>query len=265
MIVIVGFIILLLLHIQENSDAIFESEIFYILVNIVTVAVILFRIYSFFSKLIKRAKIEIDKSSQNIEQINFEELEYVEDLNISDNNLKELDLSPSANLVKLKCENNKLSELKLPITIEDLDCSNNLLQKLDFSKIENLKTLICSDNNLEDLYPIPQKLAHLDCKNNKIKEIFLDERFDYCLKFIDCSNNKIEKLNLKNAVSLKSLLCVGNQLRSLDVHLNRELENLDCRDNINLEVVYVNQDQMDNKVKNWEKSENTIFKVYTYN
>lgn len=127
----------------------------------------------------------------NIKSINFSELENLEYLDISINDLTTscLDGLPSSliylncsqcgisklnnlpNIIQLICINNYIQILEmLPETLEYLDCDHNNITKLD-DLPNNLNTLICSNNSITSLNNLPKNLIELDCGENNIKII----------------------------------------------------------------------------------------------
>jgi Leucine-rich repeat (LRR) protein len=132
-------------------------------------------------------------------------------LDISDNQITNLDLSNSTDL-------------------ESFYCSNNLLTSLDLSNNKNLEYLICIGNQLNSLNVtqngllkrisgFDNELTNLDISNNPV------------LEHLDIVNNQITSLDVTNNVLLTDLLCTGNQLTSLDVSQNTSLTWFSCGNN----------------------------------
>lgn len=107
-------------------------------------------------------------------------------LNIKEKNLQgSLDLSDFANLEKLDCENNKLTELKVDncLNLKSLICYGNLLTNLDVSKNKEITSLNLVDNNfpkqdlsflshlsLEQLWIGMGPLGHQESTKERIKK-----------------------------------------------------------------------------------------------
>jgi hypothetical protein len=69
-------------------------------------------------------------------------------LNVSNQQLRALDVSKKINLTTFDCVSNKLTELDVSknINLTTLCCFDNELTELDLSKNLNLKTLFCENN-----------------------------------------------------------------------------------------------------------------------
>ena len=74
-------------------------------------------------------------------------------LDISQNQLTNLDVSGLANLQYLNCSWNQLTDLRTRdcTALQTLHCGQNWLKTLDLTGLTNLNLLGCSDNNLTDL------------------------------------------------------------------------------------------------------------------
>lgn len=115
-------------------------------------------------------------------------------LNISGNNLSELDLS---HFTKLKT----------------LDCSGNNIVTLDVSGASVLTTLDCSRNKLTSLGLASAGLRSLNCSFNSITELTpSDARY---LTQLNCSNNLLSSLDCSKCDNLLYLDCSLNRLNSL--------------------------------------------------
>jgi Leucine-rich repeat (LRR) protein len=134
------------------------------------------------------------------------------DLDCSQNNLTDLDVSKNLNLKYFDCSFNKLSSLDITKNekLIQLHCLKNQLNRLDVSRNFTLELLSCSYNNLTSLN-ISQnfKLHILDCKFNQISSLDVSknkELFD----FLYCNNNKLTSLNIKNGVKTSSINFTNN-------------------------------------------------------
>ena len=158
----------------------------------------------------------------------------LEELNCSDNQLKEYFPILSSGLKKLNCSNNKLTYMNLGIlkglNLEEVDCSNNNITNIVMWSVGELVKFDCSNNDLMTL-DVSQcfKLKELNCSGNQLME--LDVSSQTHLTELDCHNNKLTELNVEQNGSLTSLICNDNQLKSLDLSKNNSLSNLNCANN----------------------------------
>ena len=158
----------------------------------------------------------------------------LEELNCSDNQLKEYFPILSSGLKKLNCSNNKLTHMNLGIlsglNLEEVNCSNNNITNIVMDSVGELVKFNCSNNALMAL-DVSQcfKLEELNCSGNQLME--LDVRNQTQLTQLDCSNNKLAELNVKQNGGLTSLICNDNQLKSLDLSQNHSLNTLNCANN----------------------------------
>ena len=158
----------------------------------------------------------------------------LEELNCSDNQLKDYLYILSNGLKKLNCSNNKLTSMNLGIlpglNLEEVDCSNNNITNIVMWSVGELVKFDCSNNDLMTL-DVSQclKLEELNCSGNQLME--LDVGHQTQLTQLDCSNNKLTELNVKQNGGLISLICNDNQLTTLDLSHNHSLSKLNCAKN----------------------------------
>lgn len=158
----------------------------------------------------------------------------LEELNCSDNQLKDYLYILSNRLKKLNCSNNKLTSMNLGIlpglNLEEVDCSNNNITNIVMWSVGELVKFDCSNNALMSL-DVSQcsKLQQLNCAGNQLME--LDVSSQTQLTELDCHNNKLTELNVEQNGSLTSLICNDNQLKSLDLSKNNSLRDLNCANN----------------------------------
>ena len=135
--------------------------------------------------------------------------------------------------------------------LEDLDCSENQLTQLDVSKNPNLKRLVCYENkltsldvsgntSLTELYCYTNQLTSLNLGENANLDILncvvnrltsLDLSGNANLTRLACSSNLLTSLDVSNNPTLILLDCERNLLTSLNVSKNTELDTLDCSGN----------------------------------
>ena len=158
----------------------------------------------------------------------------LEELNCSDNQLKEYFPILSSGLKKLDCSNNKLTYMNLGIlkglNLEEVDCSNNNITNIVMWSVGELVKFDCSNNDLMTL-DVSQcsKLEELNCSGNQLMELDVGNQTQ--LTELDCHNNKLTELNVEQNGSLTSLICNDNQLTTLDLSQNHSLSNLNCARN----------------------------------
>lgn len=135
--------------------------------------------------------------------------------------------------------------------LEDLDCSENQLTQLDVSKNPMLKRLVCYKNMLTSLDVSGNtSLTELHCYTNQLTSLNLGENANLdilnCvvnrltsldlsgnanLTRLACSSNLLTSLDVSNNPTLILLDCERNLLTSLNVSKNTELDTLDCSGN----------------------------------
>ena len=158
----------------------------------------------------------------------------LEELNCSDNQLKDYLYILSNGLKKLNCSNNKLTSMNLGIlpglNLEEVDCSNNNITNIVMWSVGELVKFDCSNNDLMTL-DVSQcsKLQQLNCSGNQLMELDVGNQTQ--LTELDCSNNKLTELNVEQNGSLTSLICNDNQLTTLDLSQNHSLSKLNCAKN----------------------------------
>lgn len=114
--------------------------------------------------------------------------------------------------------------------VKHFDCSRNdeNVTALDVSHNDVLTWLFCYMNRLTSL-DVSENLVMLSCHSNLLTSLDVSKATIICS--IDCSNNQISSLNVSNNPDLDALLCHTNRLTSLDVSRNTMLENLYCYNN----------------------------------
>lgn len=202
-------------------------------------------------------------------------------LSCSNNQLEDLDLSNNTALYTLICSNNQLEYLDLSNNpnLSTLECYDNEISSLDFSNNPSLREVIdlgrkiYSDSYLEFYYfnNYNPRIVYVDLftmidGNLDINSItFPDFNFQLYIKnnydlnsngmlsqaerdaveYIDVSRRGITSLQgIGFFLSLKSLICVDNQLSVLDVSNNPDLYFLDCQNNSITEIIGLNNTDM---------------------
>lgn len=120
-------------------------------------------------------------------------------IDVSDNELTELDLTGFAELKQVYANNNRLAEIKVRgdnNKIYWLEVSNNSLSSLPIDAMPKLSHLKCANNSIDIIYPnVNTELNYLDCSNNYLTELVLDKMTK--LTTLKCSYNKLTNGNFK--------------------------------------------------------------------
>ena len=168
--------------------------------------------------------------SKNISSLTgIQDFVLLEDLNCSNNQLINIDLSNNLKLTQLECSMNSLTSIDVSKNqaLSAFGCAGNLLTSLDLSKNLNLTGFACSGNNL----------SVLDLTNNTK------------LEYLRCDQNKLTSIDLSTMPSLKFLECSDNLINSIDVSMNRDLVSLNCSNN-NLDFLNLRNGNNANMVDN---------------
>lgn len=141
-------------------------------------------------------------------------------LNCSHNKLTYMNLGilHGLNLEEVNCSNNEIRNIVMDSVGElvKFDCSNNDLMTLDVSQCSKLQELNCSGNQLMELNVNNQgQLTELDCHNNKLTE--LNVKQNGSLTSLICNDNQLTTLDLSQNHSLSNLNCANNRLACLNV------------------------------------------------
>ncbi len=185
----------------------------------------------FFSRTELETVTVLEMPNQNIELLTG--ISYFRNLlvlDVSDNQLRSLDLSALSQLTSVNCSGNALNSLMFGEAshLETLNCSKNTtLTALDVSCMTALQTLDCADCRLQLLdLSGADKLVSLDCGHNALTSLVLPE--SCLLEKLYCNSNKLTSLDLSNMTSLRQLNCSMNTLELLDTSSLSALEELVC-------------------------------------
>ena len=145
-------------------------------------------------------------SHNDLEQLDVKNSKWLKELDCSKNRLTGLDLNVThkPNLVRVECQNNKLTSLILGENqmLEKLNCANNQLTQLNLNNMSALKELNCANNQLPQLN-----------LNNMIS-----------LKELRCQNNQLTALDVSSSPDLTTLVLKNNHLTSLNLDNNPHLD-----------------------------------------
>ena len=118
-------------------------------------------------------------SHNDLEQLNVKNSKWLKELDCSSNRLTALDVDVThkPNLVRVECQNNKLTSLILGENkmLKKLNCANNQLTQLNLNNMISLKELNCFNNQLTvlDVSSSPE-LTKLWLGNNHLTSLNLD-------------------------------------------------------------------------------------------
>jgi Leucine-rich repeat (LRR) protein len=121
----------------------------------------------------------------------------------------------------LDCSENILTELNMATSnrLRLLNCSKNQLTSLNVSACERLETLNCAENQLPNLNVEKNtRLDELDCHGNKLKGLDVSQ----CRWREQVGENQFKQRGITD------LNCSENQIFSMDISANVELEDFKC-------------------------------------
>lgn len=176
----------------------------------------------------------------------WEERANTEKLDLSSLGLQgELNLEGFTNLKKLDVSDNELTNLDLNDCgkLEYLDASNNQIEEPDFLEGSKLETIILNHNKLtyfDNYESLNDSLKFLSLTANKLGNKipgydghvgYLDVSGYKELEYLNCAIGRIREIDLSNNSKLNQLICYNNILKELEVNHLNELEYLFCQDN----------------------------------
>ena len=177
----------------------------------------------------------LDVSSNDIIEIDLSNALGLSELNISENRLEYLDVSNCNLLDRLNCRSNYLSAINVTQSnISMLECSDNNLTFLAVP--ETIQKLYVNNNELEATSNLSNfnlsgfsDLSILECSGNKISTLTLEG----CNSLItlNCEDNFINEMLLTDCVLLEELYCDENEISTLDLSANSKLQILECNKN----------------------------------
>ncbi len=144
-----------------------------------------------------------------------EDFTALEELNISNNNLTQLDVSNNTALEQLIMFNNNVTTLDLSNNpaLTFLSAGNNNMSSLDFGTNSNIQALFLQDNNLTSFDATGfSALTWLGLNNNPITS--LDLSMNTALQIFVAEGCNLTELNLQNGINanLNSIDCTNNPL-----------------------------------------------------
>ena len=172
-------------------------------------------------------------AGQNISNLKgIELLTAVRELDCSNNQIEDFDLSQCKHLTKLNCDNNRIQEIddSRLSRLNGLSCSNNKLVRLDLSRSKNLTRLLCKSNQIDSVrFPQKNRIHIIEISNNLLKEIDLSNM--QSLTALQIKNNRLNALDVSQNPNLMEIGCADNQIAEIDVTNNPVLYTLDLTNN----------------------------------
>ena len=181
----------------------------------------------------------LDVSGNQLVELDVSQLKELTSLNVSSNALKSLDLSANSKLQILMCSSMK-SMTALDVATTDtvdhrsltmLNCTGSSLDTLDVSGDSGLEVLDASDNAIVNFdMSGATALKNLDLRKNKLTQLDVTEQTE--LMTLDASENSaIESVDVTKNTQLQVLALSALALRSMDVTKNTELVSLNLSKN----------------------------------
>lgn len=177
-------------------------------------------------------------------------LDNLTNLDITENNLTEVNLENFEHLKYLNLTSNRLHSMKAVrlrqnITLKSLDLSRNRLLKLEHHTIPQTERLYLRSNNIFELDKdiiLPSTLLELDLTRNEVENISGNSFISKSLKIMNLGVNlinSISKITFQHLPSLEKLILYCNKISEIEVGTfshNVKLVELNLRDN-NLSVL----------------------------
>jgi Leucine-rich repeat (LRR) protein/translation initiation factor IF-1 len=203
---------------------------------------------------------KIDAGHNLLTEINIENNKLLETLDIRQNYITDINLAENSNLMELTACYNGLKTLnitnnkKLTTLIvgectrgsESGNYENNKLTTLNVSNNSKLRTLNASSNQLEELITTgANELTSLIVDRNRL--VTLDLTTNTALLKIEASYNRLTELDLSKNTLLKQLYLgtyVGGYYKSCENCYKNQLITLNISNNPDLEQVYLNDNQL---------------------
>jgi len=208
---------------------------------------------------------KLDISASSVKDLKgIEDFISLANLNCSENDINEIDVSKNLALTILKCNESKVSSLNVSnnIKLEELFCMSNQLTNLDLSANFLLRSINCSGNKIADLNLTKNTaLTNLNCSFNKLSA--LDVSIQPALTILECNDNQLTTLDVSKNTALKSFSCINNLLTSLNLKNGKNAffywdssYHINFVGNPNLTCILV--DDVDYSNKNWaERKDHT--------
>ena len=168
---------------------------------------------------------QIDVSMHGIQNLKgIEIFSALKELNCSNNQLNELDVSHNTELERLYCSYNNLQQLSLEnnTNLISLSISFNRISSLDVSNKPQLKTLNSQMSSMTQLnLSGSTALEWINVANNALTDLDLSTNVE--LQYVNLFDNRLTSLNVDTLSKLDFLNVGSNQLTKLDLSQNKSL------------------------------------------
>ena len=169
--------------------------------------------------------------NHELAELNIVNCPVIKELTYAYNPISEFDIRQFPNLTKLAlyaCENLKELDLHDTTNLITLNCYGSALTKLNVSGCSSLTEI-----DSRDCYELADlnlggctSLQSLDCRSNALTE--LDVSSCSSLKELRCGMNKLTGIDVGNLTKLESLDCIYNKITYLDLSNCTALKELNC-------------------------------------
>lgn len=181
----------------------------------------------------------INISRNNLSNLNITKNVNLKYVYLANNNLTNLDVSKNTNLLQLDFADNNINTIDLSFNskLQSITASKNQMTGIDVTKQKDLDWLILNENFITEIdLSFNPNLRLINIENNRLTKF--KAKNNTTIENINVNNNSIENINISGATNLKTLKVESNQLSSLDLSTNTSLENLFAKNN-SLECVQV--------------------------
>ncbi|MDQ0780522.1 T9SS type A sorting domain-containing protein [Chryseobacterium sp. W4I1] len=218
------------------------------------------------------------ENNTNMSAANFTGCPLLENINVSNANIVNLDISnlPKMNILTctggkvqsinysgsttmkfLLCSFNEISNIDVSSLSElyRFNISGNSLTNLDVSNLTKLEDLVCSSNQLTsiNLQNTP-KLKSLETSYNNLSTINLSQ--SPILNYLRMFNNQLTTIDLSAVPLLQTLFLNNNQLTSLDISHNTILNSINVPNN-NLQSLFIKNGRL--TIGNYQNNPNLSY------
>lgn len=171
---------------------------------------------------------ELNLSNNDITEIDLSDNTELEYLDLSSNSIETIDLSENSKLIGLVAADSSVKEVIFPEdneTIKTVVLNRNSLEALDVSELSNLEVLYLAYNSVSELdLSKNTKLKALNVHNNVLGDIDLSKNTS--LVALNLRDNYLEEIDITPLLSLKYLDLSVNNIMELDLSKNELLETL---------------------------------------
>jgi len=181
----------------------------------------------------------INVSNANIVNLDISNLPKMNILTCTGGKVQTIDFTGSTTMKYLLCSDNDIASLNVSSLVDlyRFHISGNLLTSLDVSNLTKLEDLVCSSNLLTsiNLQNTP-KLKSLEASYNNLSTLNLSQ--SPILNYLRMFNNQLTSLDLSAVPLLQTLFLNNNQLTSLDISHNTILNSFSIPNN-NLQSLFI--------------------------